>query len=65
MSEEPESPRKDSDAATSLRGAVPKAKRRGTKKRAKSPLRFRDPLPFFEQDPNDPFCDVTIVVGVF
>ena len=63
-----ESPRKESDAHSSLRGAVPKTKRRGygtsTKKRAaKSPSRFRDPLPFFEPDTSDPYSDITIVVS--
>lgn len=56
MSDEPpSSPRKSSDV-TSLRGAVPKRK---GKKRSKSPLRFRSPLPFFESDEHS---DVTLVV---
>ena len=60
----PDSPRKESDAHSSLRGAVPKVKRRPTKKGSKSPLKFREPLPFFEQDPNDPYSDLIITVSL-
>ena len=62
MSDEESSPRRKSDSeAGSHRGSVPKRRvPKGIKKRkAKSPVRARTPLPFFEKDQ---YTDLEIVV---